>query len=99
MVVVASAVVDDFTAHLNSLHPKIKFTSEMENNNSIPMLDTLILRKIDGTLDFQIYRKNTHTDHYLQFTSHQPTDHKLGVVRTLRHRSNTIISNPQFQSS
>ena len=61
------------------------------------MPDTLMLRRSDGTLDFQVYRKQTHTDHYLQFTSHQPTDHKLGVVRTLRHRADTIISYPDFK--
>jgi len=98
MVVIATSLVDDFTVHLNSLHHKIKFTSETEVNNSIPMLDTLILRRNDGSLDFQVYRKKTHTDHYLQFTSHQPVDHKLGVVRTLRHRANTIISNPELRA-
>ena len=31
-------------------------------------------------------------DHCLQFSSHQPLQHKLGVIRTLRHRCNTICS-------
>ena len=41
-----------------------------------------------------IYCKPTHTDQYLQFSSHHPLIHKLGVIRTLEHRANTLISHP-----
>ena len=46
----------------------------------------------DGTLSSQVYRKPTHTDHYLQFGSHHPLIHKLGVIRTLHYRAETIVS-------
>ena len=39
-----------------------------------------------------MYRKPTHTDHYLHFGSHHPLIHKLGVIRTLFYRADTIIS-------
>ena len=58
------------------------------------MLDCRITVKDDGTLKFQVYRKNTHTDQYLQYCSHQPLQHKLGVVRTLTHRARTITTTP-----
>jgi hypothetical protein len=92
IVILNSDHITEFTNHLNSIHNAIKFTYESENNASLPMLDTLVIRKEDGTLKFKVYRKSTHTDHYLQFSSHQPSEHKLGVVRTLRHRANTIIT-------
>ena len=56
------------------------------------MLDVLVTRKDNGELKFAVYRKSTHMDHYLQYNSHQPLQHKLGVIRTLRHRSNTMIT-------
>ncbi|PIK58714.1 hypothetical protein BSL78_04397 [Apostichopus japonicus] len=43
-------------------------------------------------LNTVVYRKPTHTDHYLQFGSHHPLIHKLGVTRTLHYRADTIIS-------
>ena len=40
-----------------------------------------------------MYRKDTHTDQYLLFDSHHPLVHKLGVIKTLFHRADTISSN------
>ena len=37
------------------------------------------MRKPDGTVKLCINRKKTHTDQYLQFSTHYPLHHKLGV--------------------
>lgn len=42
-----------------------------------------------------MYRKPTHTDQYLNFQSHHPIQHKLGVVRTLMDRCNRIVTEEQ----
>ncbi|XP_072025297.1 uncharacterized protein [Amphiura filiformis] len=70
----------------------IKFTFEKEQERSIPFLDTLIVRKPDGSVKLLVYRKATHTDQYLNFASHHPVHHKLGVVRTLLDRMNSVVS-------
>ena len=92
IVALCDSLVEDFTNHINSIHPAIKFTREEEENMSIAMLDAKIRRNITGKLQFTVYRKPTHTDQYLQFTSNQPLQHKLGVIRTLHHRCNMICS-------
>ena len=84
--------LEEFTNHLNSQHDKIKFTIEKEEDNSLPMLDVKVKRNTNGQLSFSVYRKATHTDHYLQFSSHQPLEHKIGVVRTLQHRARHHIT-------
>ena len=52
--------------------------------------DTVINRLSDGSVKIKIFRKPTHTDQYLHFRSHHPLEHKLSVVKTLLHRSETV---------
>ena len=92
IVALDEALLEDFTAHINGIHPSIKFTREEEAERSLPMLDAMTTRSPAGELSFTVYRKPTHTDQYLQFSSNQPLSHKLGVIRTLKHRCETICS-------
>jgi type II restriction/modification system DNA methylase subunit YeeA len=46
---------------LNTLHPNLKFTAEIEHNNAINFLDTTIHRTQDS-IKVSIYRKLTFTD-------------------------------------
>ena len=92
IVAICDALVDDFMTHLNSIEPAIQFTHELETSGTLPMLDTLTTRHPSGRLEFSVFHKPTHTDQYLQFSSNQPLQHKLGVVRTLRHRCESLCS-------
>lgn len=78
------------------MDPYIKFTQEGIHNNSLPFLDCLV--KVDDTeqLSVSVYRKKTHTDQYLHFSSHHPLIHKLGVVSTLLYRADSIITSEEF---
>ena len=71
------------TAQLNTIDTtgNIKFTYEEESEGSLPFLDTLMVQKEDGTIKFLVYRKKTHTDQYLNFSSHHPLHQKLGVIK------------------
>ena len=91
-VIIKKAHEDELFNHINVQHESIKFTIEREDdNNSLPMLDLKLIRdKNKVTTD--IYRKPTHTDHYLQWSSHHPVQQKLGIVRTLMHRADTLIA-------
>ena len=92
IVALCDELLDEFTDHINAIHPAIKFTRELEQDYNIAMLDANIKRNLAGNLTFSVYRKPTHTDQYLQFSSNQPLQHKLGVIRTLYHRCKTICS-------
>ena len=59
--------VNTFLDYINSLNFNIQFTTEIEENNSIPFLDTQISKASSGSLSFSIYKKISHTDEYLNF--------------------------------
>ncbi|XP_038055844.1 uncharacterized protein LOC119727843 [Patiria miniata] len=60
----------------------------IEHNEQVPFFEHI--NNIDEPIKFT--QKPTHTDQYLQFDSHHPLVHKLGVIRTLQYRADTIIS-------
>ena len=62
-------VVKGFLSHLNSLCLTIIFIMEQEVDGKLLFLDTLLHRKNNGSLDVSFYRKSTHTNCYLNFSS------------------------------
>ena len=92
--VIKKGSVEKLTEFLNGLDVtgSIKFTYEVEQDGKLPFLDILLERTDSGGLKLSIYRKPTHTDQYLNFSSHHPVEHKLSVVRTLLERSQQLVT-------
>ena len=56
--------VEHVLARLNSFHKNIQLTYELENQNNLPFLDILLIRK--GTkIETAVYRKSTNNRIYL----------------------------------
>ena len=89
--------VDLFLSHINSLRPTIKFTMEQEKEGSLPFLDILLTRGKEGKVNISIYRKTTHTDRYLQYSSHHPEHVKRGTASCLFHRARTVAVGENIQ--
>ena len=85
--------VDSFLQHVNSQQPTIRFTMEIEKDNNIPFLDTSVSRDSNGLLA-SVYRKPTHTDHYLAYDSHHPQPVKRGIVKCLYDRAKHLTAKP-----
>lgn len=79
----------EFFYHINSLIPTFKFAKEIETDTANPLLDVLVIRE-GTTMNTKIYRKPTHTGHYLHFQSNRPPHVKRGIVQSLYHRANVI---------
>ena len=90
--------VDGFLQHLNSQQPTIRFTMEIEKDNTIPFLDTSVSRDSNGLLTTTVYRKPTHTDQYLAYDSHHPQSVKRGIVKWLYDGAKHLTSKPSAQS-
>ena len=88
--VVRKGCEQELTEHLKSIDTTgIKFTYE-EESDSLPFLDTFMIRKEDGTVKLLVYRRKTDTYQFLNFTSHYTLHRKLGVIKTLLNRCNNI---------
>ena len=81
----------EFHDHLNSVNPNVQFTKEVEKDNRLSFLDTTTTR-VRGRIQVSVSRKPTHTDRYLDYNSHHPSQHKRSVVNTLLQRAQEIPS-------
>ena len=89
--------VEQFLNYINNLRTTIKFTMEQEKEGSLPFLDTLLTREKGGKVTISIYRKPTHTDRYLHYSSHHPEYVKRGMATCLFHRARTIAVGDNIQ--
>ena len=72
-------MVDEF----NNYHERFKFTFEIENNNSIPFLNILIIKNNDSTIYTNLYGKNTFSGRFLNYFSNHPIQHKINIIKNL----------------
>ena len=81
---------------LNNQKPSINFKLEIEDDNKLPFLDTLLVRDdINSHLKFTIYRKPTHSNSYLHYFSNHSINVKLATIANMFMRAYKICS-PEF---
>ena len=85
----------DTPVRLNQQHPRIKFTTEIESDSRITFLNTWVNQEPDGSTSITIHRKKTHTDQYLDFASNHPVRQKMGIISTMKHRIDTLVTKPK----
>jgi hypothetical protein len=88
-----------FHAWLNSIHPDIQWTYEVEKEGRLNVLDISIIRAPDGSLSFKVYRKPTHTGQYIAHDSNAPRSSLISTVRALTCRADKIPSTPQARAT
>jgi len=85
--------LEEFILFLNNLHPKIKWTKEIEQDGRINFLDILIIRDGGGN-NSTVYRKTSASERYIHYSSAQAWQEKTAAIRTLKHRALSYCSNP-----
>ena len=73
----------------------MQFTFEVENNNSLSLLDVLLIKKAN-TIITKIYRKLMITDICLNWSSHAPATWKGKTLRITLNRAYTICSTENY---
>ena len=82
----------NFFDWMNIQHVNIRFTKEIESNNTLPFLDVLVKREPKGCISTTIYRKPTFAGVYLKWDSFVPKQFKRGLVFGLINRAWRICS-------
>ena len=77
--------------YFSSRHPNIRFTYELENDNTLPFLDVNVFRDA-GKFSSSVHRKMTFSGVYSNFNSFMPDTYKRGLVSTLLYRAYMISS-------
>ena len=66
-----------FLAHLNTFDSSIQLTTELKDAEKLPFLDVSIIKNTPS-LELSIYRKPTHNEQNLHFSSNNPPSVKRG---------------------
>ena len=90
--IMKKSTINSFHDTLNSIDSHINFTIEQEKDGQLAFLDTLVSHN-NGSISTTVYRKPTHTDRYLDFSSHHDEKHKISAAKTLINRSLHLPSN------
>ncbi|CAJ0960433.1 unnamed protein product [Ranitomeya imitator] len=83
-----------FHSHLNSILPELQFTIH-HSMDSVPFLDTLVLKDRNGGLSTDIYNKPTDCNSLLHYTSCHPRSLKNSLPRSQFNRVARIVSDPE----
>ena len=84
--------IEKFRGYLDCQHPNIKFTSEIEENNSISFLDIKISR-VNNSFSTNFYRKVTFSGVFTNFESFIPISYKSNLIFALLFRAFKLCSN------
>ena len=86
--------LEELVNKLNNVEPSIKFTYELENDNKLPFLDTLLHRNNDK-IQRSVYRKPTYKNDIIHFYSHHTDRIKSGIIIGFYLRALRICS-PEY---
>ena len=81
--------IEEFLKFLNNIDPYLKFTYEIENNYKISFLDILITRNHNenNKLTTSVYRKETHSDRYIHYTSNHEKKILINTLQSMVRRA------------
>ncbi|XP_044764379.1 uncharacterized protein LOC123320947 [Coccinella septempunctata] len=84
------AIPADKTAFIldtfNGFNANLKFTMEVERDNSLPFLDTRVIRSENNRILLDWYQKPTASGRFINFHSQHPYNQKINMIKELKNR-------------
>ena len=86
--------IEPYRFEMECFHPRLTFTTELEQDKSLAFLNVRVRRKDDGNITTEFYKKPMHSGRYLDFMSYHDIKHKRGVVRSVLDQAIKLTSCP-----
>ena len=80
-----------------SNHSRLKFTYELEFENTLSFLNLLIIKKKDGIIETNWHRKNTFSGRYSNYFSNHPLQQKIAIIKNLVDTA-ILLSHEEFNN-
>lgn len=75
----------------------MQFTIKIEKDNCLPFLDVMTYRRPDDSNGHFVYRKPSHSDKYLHYTSYHHHSQSIAVIDSLANRAFMISDDDHLQ--
>ena len=76
-------MIKDILKNFNSYHSRLKFTYEIEFENTLSFLNLLMIKNEDSMIETNWHRKNTFSGRYLNYFSNHPLKQKIAIIINL----------------
>lgn len=86
---IPSGKENEILSVFNNYNPHLQFTIETETNNSVPFLDTKLIR-LNNKIILDWYIKPTSSGRYINFYSHHREKTKINLILGLKNRIHKI---------
>ena len=91
--------ISEVIKEINSFHPNIKFTHEIEKEKKIAFLDVLLKKLEDGSIETSVYRKPTNNNIYIHWNAYGPQQWKTGTLSGIVRRAYEICSTDENRAT
>jgi len=95
--IIPKTKVESVLKMFNNYHPRLKFTHEMEMNNTLSFLNTSVIREGRELLT-NWYRKPTYSGRYINYFSNHPKQYKLNTITNLVDQA-IMLSSERFHAT
>jgi len=90
--------IDETLRVFNSLHERVKFTSETNNENYINFLNLRIGLENNGNLSLNLFSKPTSSGRFLNYFSNHPLAQKRGIIYGMVDKI-LLLSDPELHEN
>ena len=95
--IIPKNMIKEILENFNSYHSRLKFTHEIEFENTLSFINLLMIKKEDGIIETNWHRKNSFSGKYLHYFSNHPLQQKIAIIKNLVDTA-ILLSHEKFRN-